>query len=106
MDDEKQQRIRDLEERVLQLEELVSLGKAKCRVCGAVLLILPTTEHVWCTKCNLHFGDAQALLAEPLDCKPDNLEWVNKDGYEITLLLSHVRRDVRAKYPKVLKTIP
>lgn len=99
------EQLKALEERVHQLEETVCLAKAKCRVCGAILLILPTTEYVHC-KCGQLFGDAGMLLAESLTENPKELEWIHKDGYEKELLMSHLRRDMKAKYPRAFENIP
>jgi hypothetical protein len=43
-----EERIQRLEARVQQLEEMVSLAKARCKKCGAILVILPTTEYLDC----------------------------------------------------------
>jgi hypothetical protein len=74
------EQLKALEVRIPELEEMVSLAKAKCRACGTILVILPTTEYVHC-KCGELFGDAEMLLAESLAENPKNLEWIDKKGY-------------------------
>jgi hypothetical protein len=93
--------VQKLEERVQELEEMVSLAKAKCRSCGAIFIILPTTKYVMC-QCGERFGDAHMLLGEPLEANPENIEWVNKDGYERDLLLCHVRSEINRTFPRAL----
>ncbi len=94
-------RLRKLEERIQQLEEMVCLAKAKCKKCGRTLIILPTTEYLRCD-CGKFFGDSDALLEQSLDDTGDILEWIDKAGYERVLLLSHLRREINNKYPRAL----
>ena len=93
--------LQGLEERIQQLEEMVCLAKAKCKKCDRTLIILPTTKYLRCD-CGELFGDTDILLAESLDETPENLEWIDKAGYERLLLLSHLRREINEKYPRAL----
>jgi hypothetical protein len=93
--------LRKLEERIQELEEMVCLAKAKCKDCGATLIILPTTKYLRCD-CGEYFGDADILLSQPLNAAPANLEWIHKAGYEKVLLLSYLRREINEKFPRVL----
>jgi hypothetical protein len=94
------EQIQRLEERVQQLEKMVCLAKARCKKCGSTLLILPTTEYL-CCECGECFGDADTLLAGAFD-EINQLEWISKEGYENQLLMSHLRREVNEKYPRLL----
>ena len=93
-------RLQMLEERVQQLEDMVCLAKAKCKKCGATLVILPATQYLSCS-CGELFGDVAPLLAGVFD-DINRLEWISKEGYEKELLMSYLRRDVNTKYPAVL----
>jgi hypothetical protein len=93
-------RLQILEERVQQLEEMLCLAKAKCKKCGATLVILPATQYLSCA-CGELFGDVAPLLGGVFD-DINRLEWINKDGYEKELLMDYLRREVNSKYPAVL----
>jgi hypothetical protein len=76
------------------LEDSACLAKAKCKKCGTDIVILDFNEYVSCD-CGELFGDAGPLLAGQFD-EINQLEWINKDGYENVLLLERLRR----KFPK------
>ena len=65
------------------------LAKAKCRKCGAVILIMDCEEYVHCS-CGELFGDASSLLAGSFD-EINELDWIDKTGYENLLLLLRLR---------------
>jgi hypothetical protein len=93
-------------ERIQELEQLACLGKARCKKCGFVFTVLPSVKYLHCRNCRERFGDVHELLLSPIDEMPENLEWIHKDGFERTLLLSYLRSDIKSKYPRVLMNIP
>jgi hypothetical protein len=95
-----EERIQRLEARVQQLEEMVSLAKARCKKCGAILVILPTTEYLDCA-CGEIFGDVGALLTGFFD-EINQLEWISMEGYANQCLMHYLRREVNEKYPDIL----
>jgi hypothetical protein len=97
--------MKNLDERLRRIEERLSLAKIRCRACDEEILILSENELIRCS-CGEFFGDARVLLAENMKESPENLEWMNKDGYEKELLFSYVRRQVRNSFPRILSNIP
>lgn len=95
-----EEQIQRLQERVQQLEEMVCLAKAKCKKCGAILVILPTTKYLSCT-CGEIFGDVGPLLTGFFD-EINQLEWISMEGYTNQCLMHHLRREVNEKHPDIL----
>jgi hypothetical protein len=83
-------KLQELERRIQRLEESACLAKAKCKKCGSDIVILDFNEYVSCD-CGELFGDAGPLLAGQFD-EINQLEWINKNGYENVLLLGRLRR--------------
>lgn len=90
-------RTRELEARILRLENSVCLAKGKCKKCGSDIFILDADSYVRCD-CGELFGDAGSLLAGTFD-EINHLEWVDKSRYENLLLLGRLRRRFPVKKP-------
>lgn len=99
-------RLETLGERIQQLEETVCIAKARCKQCDNIFIVMPATEHLYCERCHIHFGDIEMVLCENPDDMHESLEWIHKDGYERNLLLSHLRSDIKRKFPRALLNIP
>lgn len=90
MSDVRSEKLRELEKRIQRLEESVCLAKGKCKKCGRCIVILDVEECVSC-ECGELFGNAGRLLMGVFD-EVNQLEWINKTGYENSLLLGCLRR--------------
>jgi hypothetical protein len=99
-------KLETLGERIQQLEEMVCIAKARCKKCDNVFIIMPATKHLYCERCHIHFGDTKMVLFENPDDMHESLEWIHKDGFERDLLLSHLRSEIKRKFPRALLNIP
>jgi hypothetical protein len=97
------ERLKKLEERVQELEALLSLARVKCLTCGEVMIVMPTTKYLGCN-CGELFGSAADAMGSigQSSIEAPGLEWIDIAGYENQLLMSHLRSEIGQKYPRVL----